>query len=137
VFVYADYVDLIGDDINALQSNTDILVEACDEIGPQVNIDKTKSETQGMKEIKKIIIKDEIIEKVNKFKYMETYVTSKSEVTEEIKNRLVSGNACFYSVQKLQTSQLISKKLKIYRTVILLVILYGCESWSTALTDEQ
>ena len=42
LFVYADDVDLIGDDIDALQSNTDVLVEACDEIGLQVNIDKTK-----------------------------------------------------------------------------------------------
>jgi len=28
MFVYADDVDLIGDDIDALQSNTDVLVEA-------------------------------------------------------------------------------------------------------------
>jgi len=35
-------LDLMGDDIDALQSNTDVLVEACDEIGPQINIDKTK-----------------------------------------------------------------------------------------------
>jgi len=67
------------------------------------------------------------------------YVTSKNEVTEEIKSRLVSGNACFYSVQKLLTSRLISSKLKlkIYGTVILPVILYGCESWSTTLADEH
>ena len=42
LFVYADDVDLIGDDIDALQSNTDVLVEACVEIGLLVNIDKTK-----------------------------------------------------------------------------------------------
>jgi len=42
LFVYADDVDLIGDDIDALQSNTDVLVEACDEIGLQVNVEKTK-----------------------------------------------------------------------------------------------
>jgi len=42
LFVYADNVDLIGDHIDALQSNTDVLVEAFDEIGLQVNIDKTK-----------------------------------------------------------------------------------------------
>jgi len=41
LFLYADDVDLIGDDIDALQCNTDVLVEACDEIGLQVNIEKT------------------------------------------------------------------------------------------------
>jgi len=68
-----------------------------------------------------------------------TCVRSKNEVTEEINSRLVSENACFYSVQKLLTSRLISRKLKlkIYRTFILPVILYGCESWSTTLANED
>jgi len=38
LFVYADDVDFIGDDIDTLQSNTDILVQACNEIGLKVNI---------------------------------------------------------------------------------------------------
>jgi len=42
LFVYADDVDLIRDDIHALQSNTDVLVEACGEIGLQLNIEITK-----------------------------------------------------------------------------------------------
>ena len=42
------------------------------------------------------------------------------------------GNACYYSVQNLLSSSLLSKKLKIkiYRTIILPVVLYGCETWS-------
>jgi len=90
----------------------------------------------GNEENENIRIRDEVIEKVNKFTYLGAYVTSKNEVTEEIKSRLVSGNACFYSVQKLLTSRLISRKLKlkIYRTAILPD---GCESWSTTLADEH
>ena len=43
-----------------------------------------------------------------------------------------SRNACYYSVQNLLSSSLLSKKLKIkiYRTIILPVVLYGCETWS-------
>jgi len=111
LFVYADDVDLIGDDIDAVQSNTDALVEACDEIGLQVSKDKTKymktSRSTGNEGIKNIRIKDEVIEKVNKFRNLGAYVTSKNEVTEEINSRLVSENACFHSVQKLLTSRLI------------------------------
>jgi hypothetical protein len=46
---------------------------------------------------------------------------------DEIKSRLNSGNACYYSVQNLLSSRLISKqlKIKIYKTVILPVVLYG------------
>jgi len=134
LFVYADDVDLIENDIDAQQTNNDVLVEARDEIGLQVNINKTKymitKRKTGNEGNKNIRIRNEVIEKVNKFKYLEAYVTSKNEVTEEIKSRLVSRNACFYSVQKLLTSRLISRKLKlkIYRTVILPVIFYGCEN---------
>jgi hypothetical protein len=44
-----------------------------------------------------------------------------------------------YSVQNLLSSSLLSKKLKIkiYRIVILPVVLYGCETWSLTLRDER
>jgi len=32
---------------------------------------------------------------------------------------------------------LLSKNLKIYRTIILPVVLYGCETWSLILRDER
>jgi len=52
-------------------------------------------------------------------------------IQEEIKSRLKSGNACYHSVQNLMSSSLLSKniKIKIYRTIILPVVLYGCETW--------
>jgi len=60
-------------------------------------------------------------------------------VQEEIKNRLKLGNACCYSVQNLLSSSLLSKKLKIkiYRTIKLLVVLYGCETWSLKLREKH
>jgi len=42
-------------------------------------------------------------------------------------------------VQKIFSSRLLSKKLKIkiYRTIILPVVLYGCETWSLTLREER
>ena len=42
-------------------------------------------------------------------------------------------------MQNLLSSSLLSKnlKIKIYRTIILLVILYGCETWSLTLREER
>ena len=50
-----------------------------------------------------------------------------------------SGNACYHSVQNLLSSSLLSKnlKIKIYRTIILPVVLYGCETWLLTLRDEH
>ena len=72
-------------------------------------------------------------------KYLGTTLTSKNSIQEEIKSRLKLGNACYYSVQNLLSSSLLSKKLKvkIYRTIILPVVLYESETWSLTLREER
>jgi len=51
----------------------------------------------------------------------------------------VSSRSCYHSVQNLLSSRLLSKnlKIKIHRTIILLVVLYGCETWSLTLREER
>ena len=70
------------------------------------------------------------IERVEEFKYLGTTLTNQNSIQEEIKSRLKLGNACYYSVQELLSSSLLSKnlKIKIYRTIILPVVLYGCKN---------
>ena len=72
------------------------------------------------------------IERVEEFKYLGTTLTNKNSIEEEIKSRLKLGNVCYYSVQNLLSSSLLSKKLKfkVHRTIILRVVLNGCETWS-------
>ena len=71
-------------------------------------------------------------ESVEEFKYLGKTLTDQNTILEEIKSRLKSGNACCHSMQNLLSSSLLSKtlKIKIYRTIILPVVLYGCENWS-------
>jgi hypothetical protein len=54
-------------------------------------------------------------------------------------SRLNSGNACYYSVQNLLHSSMLSKNIKIScrRAIILTVVLYGCETWSLKLREER
>jgi len=77
------------------------------------------------------------IERVEEFKYLGTTLTNQNSIQEEIKSRLNLGNACYYSVQNLLSSRLLSKnlKIKVYRTIILPVVLYGCETWSLTLRE--
>ena len=72
------------------------------------------------------------------FKYLVMCLTNRNCVQEETKSRLKSGNACYNSEQNLSSSSLLSKNLKvnIYRTLILHVVLYGCETWSLTLREE-
>jgi hypothetical protein len=70
------------------------------------------------------------IERVEEFKYLGTALTDQNSIQEEIKSRLKLGNACYHSVQNLLSSRLLPKslKIKIYRSIILPVVLYGCET---------
>jgi hypothetical protein len=76
---------------------------------------------------------------VEEFKYLRTTLTDQNSIQEEIKSRLKLGNACYHSVQILLSSRLLSKnlKIKIYRTIILPVVSYGCETWSLTLREER
>ena len=76
---------------------------------------------------------------MEQFKYLGTTLTNQNSIQEEIKSRLKSGNACYYSVQNLLSSGLLSKNLEIqvYRTIMLPVVLYGCETWSLILSEEH
>ena len=79
------------------------------------------------------------IERVEEFKYLGTTLTNQNSIQKEIKCILKLGNACYHSVQNILSSSLLSKNLtiKICRTIILPVVLYGCETWSLTLREEH
>ncbi|KAJ4439393.1 hypothetical protein ANN_07515 [Periplaneta americana] len=103
------YADMLGENPQTIRGNAGILLEASKEI------------------------------EVEKFKYLGATVTNINDTREEIKHRINMGNACYYSVEKLLSSSLLSKNLKvrIYKTVILPVVLYGCETWTLTMREKQ
>ena len=70
---------------------------------------------------------------------MGTTLKNQNSILEEIKSRLKSGNACYHLVQNLLSSSMLSKnlKIKIFRTIILPVVLYDCQTWSLTETEEH
>ena len=135
LLAYADDVNILGRSIHNLKENADVLVAATTEIGLEVSADKTKymvkSRDQNAGRFQSVRMDNSTFERVEEFKYLGTILTNQNSIPEEIKSRLGSGNACYHSVQNLLSSRLQSKnvKIKIYRTIISPVVLYGCKTW--------
>ena len=94
---------------------------------------------QNAGRIHNIKIDNSSFERVVEWKYLGTTLTNQNSIQKELKSRLKSGNACYHSVQNLLSSSLPSKnlKIKIHRTIILPVVLCGCETWSLTLREER
>jgi UDP-galactopyranose mutase len=89
---------------------------ASKEIGLEVNSDKTKYMAMSLDQNagSGCYMKTEITfyERVEELKFLGTNV-NQNFIQEEIKSGLKSGNACYYSVQNLLSSSLLSKYKKI------------------------
>ncbi|KAJ4447775.1 hypothetical protein ANN_09783, partial [Periplaneta americana] len=143
LLVYVDDVNMLGENPQTIRENREILLEVSKAIGLKVNSENAKymimSRDQNIVRNGNIKIGDLSFEEVEKFKYLGATVTNINDAREKIKRRINMRNVCYYSVEKLLSSSLLSKNLKvrIYKTVILPVVLYGCENWILNLRDEQ
>jgi hypothetical protein len=130
----------LGGNIGIINKSTETLLDASRDVGLEVNVvvyvGVSGPECRPKWDIK---IGNTSFENVSQFKYLETIVTNENVIQKEIRRRVNSGNAWYHSVQNHLSSRLLSKnrKVRIYRTIILPVVLYGCETWSLTLMEEN
>jgi hypothetical protein len=144
LLVYADDVNLLGDNIEAVKRNTETLINARKKVGLEVNVEKNKymlvSCNQNADQRGNIRIGNRSFENVSHFKYLGKTSTNQNLILEEIRMRLNSGKGCYNAGQNLPSSRLMSEniKSKIYdNTNIWPVVLYGCETRPLILREEH
>ena len=130
---HADDVKILGRSGHNIKKNTEALVTASKEIGLEENAYKTKYtvmfQDQDAGRIRGIKGVNSSFVSVEQFRYLGTNLTNQNSIQEGNKCKLKSQNACYHSVQNVLYSSLLPKniKFKIYKNVILPVVLYVCK----------
>lgn len=122
---------------------TSLEVEA-EKLGLVVNEEKTKYMKTSSVALRQqdgdiINIGRHKFEIVDEFVYLGALIRADTDITREIMRRIIAANRCFYGVQRHLRSKLLTKetKLRIYKTLIRPVLLYGSESWPLTRKDEN
>jgi hypothetical protein len=104
---------------------------AASAIGLEININKrTKKGNEVVKS--DITLNGQTFEDVDNFKYLGALMISQNEVETDIKEKIAAGNRCYRSFGKIFGTRYLSKnkKIRIYKTIIRPVVLYGSETWA-------
>jgi hypothetical protein len=105
LLAYADDMDIQEDNLVAIKKNTENLIDACKEVGLEVNTEKTKytllPRHQNAGQYHKIKIANRYFANVAQFIYLKTTVSTQNLIQKEITRRLNSRNACYRSVQNM------------------------------------
>jgi hypothetical protein len=107
LLAYVDDVNLLGDNIDTIKKNMETVIKASKAVGLEINVEITKymllSHHQNVGQNRDIKLANRSFENVS--------VTNQNLIQEKIKRRLISGNACYHSVQNLLSSRLLSKNV--------------------------
>jgi len=136
---FADDIDLIADTEANLQQLTDRVYGSSKRMGMRINTENTKTMTIG-KQHEDIQIKlgGEVLEQVTKFVYLGETLKKDGRSTEDIRRRIGLACAAFGKLDKMWRTRNISlrTKMKLYRVLVLPVLMYGLE-WCWTLRKEE
>ena len=79
------------------------------------------------------------IEDVDEFTYLGAVVSKEGGGGKDMDSRLNKAKAAFTKLNKVWNSNQISRKtnIKLYKSIVRPVLLYGCETWKIIKSDER
>ena len=100
LLVYADDVNMLGQNLQTVRENAEIFIKTSKDIGLEINFENTKymiiSRHENVIQNQNIVIDNLSFENLKKFRYLGVTVINTNDIREEIKCRINMGNACNY-----------------------------------------
>ena len=130
---FADDIDLMGGSNHELQDLTDRLTTRSGAYGMEVSNEKSKVMANSVHNTHaQIHMNGQQLEEVDAFKYLGSTLTKDGRSSTEIKTRIGIATSAMTKLNKIWRSKDISfkTKLKLYKALIVSILLYGCESWT-------
>ena len=132
---YADDTVLMAESVEQLQKLLDTVVLASEAMGLSLNVKKTECMVVSKRSSNprcNLVSKGERIKQVTKFKYLGYLITSDGRCATEIRKRIAMAKDAFQKMKSILANRNITMttKIRILKTYIWSVLLYGCECWT-------
>lgn len=136
---FADDIDLLAGSNEELQHLTDRLNVSAAAFGMEISTSKSKIMVNTVRGSHAYItINGEALEEVKKFKYLGAVIASDGTSIHEIKSRMATATAAMSKLHPIWRSKISSHiKLKLYKSLVVSILLYGCESWTLTAESEN
>ena len=128
---YADDICLLADDLADMRRMTEAVVCEAAKVGLRVNTRKTEIMKIRTEDESDVVIEDERIREVEKFVYLGCEVRKDGDIRNEVGIRIGKAGAAFRNMERVwnENGMTLRTKLKLFNSIVLSVLLYGCESW--------
>ena len=141
---YADDIDIAARSVAEMRKSFLELERAAKNVGLEINASKTKVMMASTSEARirgigsRISTGNHNFEVVQEFKYLGSLVNKNNDFSTEIKKRILLANGCYFGMIKYLKSKILSRatKIKLYKSLIVPVLIYGSETWTMTKRDE-
>lgn len=131
---YADDTVLIASSEQELQKIVDRVNVCSEKAGLELNVAKTKVMVVSTEKRKDahIFVGGHILEQVQKYKYLGTWLNEPWDSDQEIKTRIEIARSSFNRMKRVLCNRnlKISLRIRMLRCYIWPILLYGCEAWT-------
>ena len=135
---FADDLTLLSSTRRQLQLKNERLSNASKGTGLKINITKTKVMRFNAASEEKVTVNGEELGDVDSFVYLGAKVSTAGGADGDITSRLCKARAVFGKLSGVWKSSILSKstKIRIFKSNVIAVLLYGCESWRMTKGDK-